>query len=192
MSNVTEEQLNKMGLYLNPVTGMYEKKRIIIDNPIPKRIAVDNPTEKDFVEVEICLRGTPMPKQSVRQGKSKTGQTVFYQPVEMKKRVEDYQKQIRTVIPGPYPIFKKQVHITQMHFIYPPLKGFNKATMERIKEGEIVYKNTKPDVCDNLKKLVLDSLSGLVYSDDSIIVSEDDVKKYYGTGGWIIIKLKGI
>jgi Holliday junction resolvase RusA-like endonuclease len=46
-------------------------------------------------------------------------------------------------------------------------------------------------VCDNLKKLVLDSMSELVYSDDSIIWGEDNVRKYYGTGGCVIIEIEG-
>ena len=64
--------------------------------------------------------------------------------------------------------------------------------MDAIRNGEIFYKNTKPDLPDNLKKLVNDAMSGLVYEDDSLIVTENDTAKYYGIGGCIIIELEGI
>jgi Holliday junction resolvase RusA-like endonuclease len=77
--------------------------------------------------------------------------------------------------------------------MYPPLKAFHKekGKMEAIRNGEIFYKNTKPDLIDNLKKLVFDSMAGIVLKDDSIIVTENDTAKYYGVGGCIIITLEG-
>ena len=60
-----------------------------------------------------------------------------------------------------------------------------------VSEALILAENTKPDLADNLKKLVNDAMSGIVYKDDGLIVSEDNVKKYYGTGGAIIIELQG-
>jgi Holliday junction resolvase RusA-like endonuclease len=63
--------------------------------------------------------------------------------------------------------------------------------MDAIRNGEIFYKATRPDLPDNLKKLVNDSMSELVFRDDSIIVSEDNVKKYFGIGGCIIIEMSG-
>jgi Holliday junction resolvase RusA-like endonuclease len=63
--------------------------------------------------------------------------------------------------------------------------------MEQIREGKLFPKTTRPDVCDNLKKLVLDSMSELVYSDDSIIWGEDNVRKFFGTGGCVIIEIEG-
>jgi Holliday junction resolvase RusA-like endonuclease len=80
-----------------------------------------------------------------------------------------------------------------MHFLYAPLKAFHKekGKMEAIRNGKKYYKNTRPDLPDNMKKLVNDAMSELVYKDDSIIVSEDDVKKYYSVGGCVIIVLEG-
>ncbi len=194
---------------MNPLQEEYESLQYQILSKIgasaePGFSVIQNakaPLPKDFVKtvrvltkVSLCLFGTPMPKQSVRATKS----GAFYQPKEMKQRTEDYRKQIMQQLTGKnvfdqFCIFEKEVHITKMHFVYPPLKAFHKkkGMMDRIRAGEIIYKNTRPDVIDNLKKLVCDAMSGLVYKDDGIIVSEDNVKKYYGTGGCIIIEMEG-
>lgn len=139
-------------------------------------------------KLELVLLGEPMPKQSVRSTKSGH----FYQPQKMKDRIKDYQNQIAIQLPKGFKMFEEQVHITKMHFVFSPLKGFSKSKMDDIKQGKLVYKTTKPDLPDNLKKLVNDSMSGFVFKDDSIIVSEDNVKKYYGTGGCIIVNLEGV
>lgn len=139
--------------------------------------------------IEFTLFGIPMPKQSVRANKNGH----FFQPKSATDRIKDYQKQLSSILPRSFRMFEEEVHVLKMHFIYPPLKRFHKikGRMEAIREGEIFYKNTRPDLSDNLKKLVMDAMSGIVYKDDGIIVSEDDVKKYYGMGGAIIIKLSG-
>ena len=118
---------------------------------------------------------------------------MHYQPKEMTSRLKDYQAQIKNQLPKDFIRFETRVHITKMHFIFAPLKAFQKikGRMEAIHAGEIIYKETRPDLPDNLKKLVNDSMSELVFKDDSIIVSEDNVKKYYGTGGCIIIEMTG-
>ncbi|MBW6484393.1 MAG: RusA family crossover junction endodeoxyribonuclease, partial [Vicingaceae bacterium] len=49
-----------------------------------------------------------------------------------------------------------------------------------VENGIRIYKSTKPDLPDNLQKLVCDSLAGIVYTNDSRIVYME-VEKYYGT-----------
>lgn len=142
--------------------------------------------------ITLNLFGTPMPKQSVRAFVNKSGKIGTFQPKEKKERTKDYIRQINQQLPAGFVMFRKRVHIRKLHFVFPPLKSFTKAEMARIERGEIAWKETKPDLPDNLKKLVMDAMRGLVYKDDSMIVSEDDVKKYYGTGGMIIIELEGV
>jgi len=156
-------------------------------------------TEKEcFRKITLNLFGEPMPKQSVRSYctkavDKKSGRHILahFQPKEMEVRTKDYIRQIKEQLPKDFVMFQEQVHVTKMHFVFAPLKGFSKKKMDQIRDGEIIYKNTKPDMPDNLKKLVNDSMSGLVFKDDSIIVTEDNVKKYYGTGGMIILELSG-
>lgn len=142
-----------------------------------------------FRTITLNLFGIPMPKQSVRA--TTTGH--FFQPQKTVDRTKDYIKQIKEQLPNGWLPFENEVHITKFHCIYPPLKAFHKikGRMEAIRNGEIFYKNTRPDLCDNLHKLILDSLSGLAYKDDSIIVTENDSAKYYGPGGMIIIEMRG-
>ena len=142
-----------------------------------------------FKTITLTLFGVPMPKQSVRATKSGH----FFQPQITVDRKKDYQKQIREQMPPDFVMFDTEVHLTKFHCIFPPLKAFHKikGRMDALRNGEIFYKNTKPDLIDNLKKLVFDSMSGIVCKDDSIIVTENDTAKYYGLGGCIIITLKG-
>lgn len=177
--------------------------QILIADPLAKtgfrhtyNIAnIESPTQ--LRRLSLCLFGEPMPKQSVRSfatGRKNAKGTLIvdhFQPAKMGQRVKDYQRQIREQLPPEFEMFAKIVHIRKMHFVFCPLKSFSKNKMDRIAVGEIFYKATRPDLPDNLKKLVNDAMSELVYKDDGIIVSEDNVKKYYGTGGCIIIELEG-
>lgn len=145
-------------------------------------------------KITLNLFGIPMPKQSVRSSYNESLKSIrHYQPKEMEDRVKDYRRQIRTQLPKDFVMFSNAVHVRKMHFVFPPLKAFHKqkGKMDAIRNGEIFYKETKPDLPDNLKKLPNDSMSGLVWSDDSIVVTETDTAKYYGLGGLIIIELEG-
>lgn len=53
-----------------------------------------------------------------------------------------------------------------------------------------LHKNTKPDLADNLKKLLFDAMSGIVFYDDARIISEDGVEKYYDGEPRIIVSLE--
>lgn len=203
--NEKEQAYVKINHPLNATSNSTTK----IKDVLPKEFSVaEQPTKlslpKDFVKIKeihwkisLKLFGEPMPKQSVRSyatgRRNKNGILIVdhFQPQKTVDRTKDYIKQIKEQLPAEFKIFEKQVHVTKMHFIFPPLKSFSKDKMNRIESGELIYKTTKPDLPDNLKKLVNDSLSGLVYKDDSIIVSEDNVKKYYGTGGIVLIDLQG-
>lgn len=199
MTKFSIADLEKMGLRQNP-DGSFQKQKTV---PQPRELEKPkNPitTKQPLRKITLTLFGEPMPKQSVRAYCTKkvdrsTGRHILahYQPAEQEVRVKDYQRQIREQLPPDFTRFESRVHITKMHFLFAPLKGFQKikGRMDAIRNGEIIYKETKPDLPDNLKKLVNDSMSGLVYKDDGIIVSEDNIKKYYGIGGCIIIEMEG-
>lgn len=181
-----------------------EKEKVISDRNkvLPKLNAVEFAqsfpitAEECFSvrKISIKLFGIPMPKQSVRQGVNiKTGQKMFFPDTKTIGRKEDYIRQIQKQLPTDFKMFEHEVHLKKFHCIFPPLKAFHKikGRMEAIRAGKIFYKNTKPDLIDNLKKLAFDSMSGIVLKDDSIIVTENDTAKYYGEGGCIIIELEG-
>lgn len=195
-----ESDLLNLGLVFSEEQNSYIKKKLDVLNKDlmiygEAKIHISVPIENR--RLSLKLFGEPMPKQSVRSFCTKklgpNGNHILghFQPKEMDVRVKDYQRQIREQLPKDFIRFDARVHVTKMHFIFPPLKSFSRKIMDSIEKGDIIYKETKPDLPDNLKKLVNDSMSDLVYRDDSIIVSEDNVKKYYGTGGLIIIELEG-
>src|ERR1044072_2270145 len=172
-------------------SGLFAKTEKLAPSTTEKR---DIEVAPELRRVSIKLFGVPMPKQSVRayatgRKNADTGSLIVdtFQPKKMTARVTDYRKQLQEQLPADFQMFTRRVHIRKLHFVYPPLKSFSKALMNRIAGGEIVFKESKPHLPDNLKKLPLDAMSGIVCKDDSIIVSEDDVKKYYGSGGIILI-----
>lgn len=156
----------------------------------PAKVIDSSP--KKLRKITLNLFGEPMPKQSVRSF-IKNGKIMHFQPKILGDRTKDYIKQIKEQLPKDFVMFEERVYVTKMHFIFAPLKAFHKikGRMDAIRNGEIFYKATRPDLPDNLKKLVNDSMSELVFRDDSIIVSEDNVKKYFGIGGCIIIEMSG-
>ena len=53
------------------------------------------------------------------------------------------------------------------------------------------YKTTKPDITDNLAKMLFDCLEGIVYINDSQICEMYDVKKIYGFQPGIYLTIEG-
>jgi Holliday junction resolvase RusA-like endonuclease len=151
--------------------------------------------------VSLYLKGDPMPKQSVRSyangsfrvlPNGKKSYNVFhYQPKEMDERKEDCQRQIREQLPSGFQMFTTRVHVRKLHYLFAPLKSFSKAEMDLIKSGEVVYKETQPDLPDNLQKLPFDSMAGIVYKNDGMVVTMDGLSKHYGLAGAILIELEG-
>jgi Holliday junction resolvase RusA-like endonuclease len=201
----TEDTLRAMGLVKNK-DGSYSKaksvqqpREYVAQGPIQRKTyLVQDKFEKDHIDdikpneefrrISLVLLGEPMPKQSVRS--TKTGH--HFQPKKYLDREKDYRRQIAEQLPKDFNMFTEEVQIVKMHFIYAPLKGFQKikGMMERIKSGELIKKTTKPD-CDNLCKISFDSMSELVFKDDALICSIDGLRKYYGTGGCLIIEMIG-
>lgn len=199
---MAKEQFNLSGFQQN-ADGSYSKKKTVLQ-PREKSVVYNignnqTLTLKEYLPFEeteelkknkilkLTLFGIPMPKQSVRAANGH-----FWQPKETIERKADYQKQIKEQLPEGFKMFETEVHITKFHCIFPPLKSFHKekGKMDAIRNGKIFYKNTKPDLIDNLKKLCFDSMDG-VLKNDSIIVTENDTAKYYGVGGCIILEMRG-
>jgi len=148
-------------------------------------------TPKKLRKITLNLFGEPMPKQSVRSF-IKNGKIAHFQPKEFGIRKADYIKQMKEQLPKDFVMFTERVYITKLHFIHAPLKAFHKikGRMDAIRNGEIFYKATRGDL-DNMCKPLFDSLSEIVFADDALIVSVDDMVKRYGIGGCIIIEMSG-
>lgn len=71
---------------------------------------------------------------------------------------------------------------------YPIPKSATKKSLALIDEGKVLPKK-KPDI-DNVLKVVLDSLNGYAYKDDSQVVSVSG-SKYYGATPRLVVRMKG-
>jgi len=201
--NLENFKRNEDGSYSKISVGQPREKKVPFNSVNAVKSAIDtykltgmipfdsNVPESKFRTITLTLFGEPMPKQSVRSfiaGKK----IMHFQPKEMVAKKADYVRQINNQLPKDFVRFEEEVHITKLQFIFSPLKGFHKVKgkMDAIREGEVFYKTTKPDI-DNLQKNIYDALNDLIFKDDSIIVSLNNVDKRFGIGGCIIIELKG-
>ena len=144
-------------------------------------------------EIKLILLGEPVAKQSVRQGKSKAGNTVFFQPAKFDVLEMQYMVQLKRQIPKDWIMFTKWVRIERCIFIHEATQAMlnNKKKLAALQNGELFRKTTRPDLKDNLYKFPLDVLSGLVYKDDGLICEGGQDGKYYGLVPRIEIHLIG-
>jgi Holliday junction resolvase RusA-like endonuclease len=146
--------------------------------------------------------GKPMAHQSVRFGiaMDKSGDPIYKLTKNNKKRIvtvkyqdkeiENQKAFIKWCIvqqrPFGFELWREPVAILKLHHVFP-------RTIEARKLKPIdgyVFRDLRPDLPDNLNKLLFDCLTNLIYYDDKQIVSIDEVKKYYGDppGSFLTIK----
>lgn len=117
-----------------------------------------------------------------------------YQPIEIEKATE-YIKNELTEIKKEYKLdflpFKKKIAIETMIFYFSPLKSFSKKKLESISNGSIIYKDTAPDLLDNLPKLLMDCFNKIIFEHDGKIVRGNNIIKCYSLTPGVFIKLKG-
>jgi Holliday junction resolvase RusA-like endonuclease len=115
-----------------------------------------------------------------------------YQDKKYEDRIKEYRIMINNQLPKDFVMFTSEVHIVKLEFIFSPLKSFSKKILDGLQNKTLLkYKTSRPDLPDNLKKLILDSMSKIVYEDDGLICTENNVVKRYGWKPGVIIELKG-
>lgn len=160
------------------------------------------------MEILLVLPGTPTAKQSVRVSPvyNKKGEPVTFldknsgkkrvlirhhQPKELTEKEQNYKLMIQTQIGPDFKPLQGGVAVS-VDFVFPPLKSFSKKKLAAIEAGAIVYKTTKPDITDNLSKMLFDAMEGLVYLNDSQVCVMYSVRKYYGFKPMIRVLLKSL
>jgi len=129
--------------------------------------------------MRIIIYGDPKAKQSAKF--AKIGKFInSYQPKSVVQNEKNIRAQVLEQLPEDFRPFTENVIVTKLHFVFSPLKGFSKKKLKLIEDGALIYKNTKPDLTDNLSKSLFDAMEGIVYDNDSRIVAMDNLKKYYG------------
>ena len=135
-------------------------------------------------KLELVFDARPTPHQSVKF--TRNGHS--YKP----KKIVDYQLHIISLVRDQLPVgFEiipagSLIFIDKLHYQYAYPKAFSKKKRQQDK----IYKQTKPDLQDNLNKAFLDALEGVVYKQDQNIVCINNLEKYYGETDKIILTLR--
>lgn len=133
---------------------------------------------------------TPTPKQSVRFAEGRAYQTT---------KIVNTEKVIKILakkqLPKDFTKFESCPLKAEVVYVFQYNKSLSQKAVQAILEGEqkgeYVRKFTKPDVTDNLNKLLFDSLQGIVYENDSQI-SDFHATKVYGKADKIILKISQV
>lgn len=134
------------------------------------------------MKIKIKILGVPQPKQSARFRVQKFGDKSFvksYQKKEVKDQERNFAYDAKSQLPEDFEMFTGPLQVKAL-FVFPPLKSFSKSKLNVLESGGIIYKDTKPDLQDNLFKGVADALEGVVFRNDSQIC-EVVSRKIYGT-----------
>lgn len=129
---------------------------------------------------EFLILGTPVPKQSARFRVQKFGNktaVVSYQSKKVKKAEQNTAFDVKSQLPDSFELLDCPLEANVVFVFHPP-KGWPKYKKEALRNGNIFYKETRPDLTDNLMKGLFDAMQGIVFSDDSRIVKVSSMKIY--------------
>jgi len=122
------------------------------------------------------ILGIPKPKQSARFFVM-NGRVASHQSKKVKDNEADVRTQVMNQLEKDFVPFDCPLMVTVL-FQFPPPKSFSKKKLKQIEDGEVIYKETKPDLTDNLMKGLFDALEGILFINDSRICKVSSVKFY--------------
>lgn len=138
--------------------------------------------------IKIRIDGTPKAVQSFRFAQV-GGFTRKYQP----QQTVDWKNYIRIVarqqLPDGFKPIEDMPLSVAVVFVFAPPKSLRRAEKLHIEAGGLIWKFTRPDLADNLKKGVFDALTGIVWKDDGMI-AQDHGSKFYGSHEYTEITVK--
>jgi Holliday junction resolvase RusA-like endonuclease len=134
--------------------------------------------------MKLTIIGTPKSKQSARFRaitSKKTGKTFVssYQKKEVIDNERNTAFDVKSQLPIGFVPFDVAIGV-KILYVFPLLSNFTKKQKEIIDAGGIIYKDTKPDLTDNLNKGLFDACEGILYTNDSRICKVESTK-IYGT-----------
>lgn len=130
--------------------------------------------------LRFSILGIPQPKQSARFRAVKMSEKTFVKSYQKKEVIENERNikfDVKSQLPQGFVPFNSALSVKVL-FVFPPLSSWSKKKMAEFDNGAIFYKDTKPDLTDNLMKGLFDAMNGLVYTDDSRIVKVFSSKIY--------------
>lgn len=125
------------------------------------------------------ILGIPASKQSAKFA-SIGGKIRSYQPRDVVEKENNIAWQIKEQLPKDFTPTDKPVSVKELLFVFPALKSMTKKEKEFISQGFFSAKSTKPDLQDNLCKMLFDAMQGIVYINDSQIWQIEKSSKVYG------------
>lgn len=143
-------------------------------------------------EYVFRLGTLPQPKQSfraraVRGETEKEDKVIGYTEAEIKKYQKALVWEMRSQIKPPVVRLTGPLKL-EVTYVFPFLKSHTKSQREAVAGGATLWKDTKPDVTDNLNKPVADAMEGLIMANDSQI-AQILASKMYGPKGCIIARI---
>jgi len=94
-------------------------------------------------------------------------------------------------IPKNFTPFRGPVIVKELLFVFPPLSTWPKYKLYDLAQGKVFYKDTKPDITDNLCKGLFDAMEGIIYMNDSQICEQGLTRKIYGLKPGIYLTIEG-
>jgi Holliday junction resolvase RusA-like endonuclease len=130
--------------------------------------------------MKLVFFGTPTPKQSARfrgfmKGKKIAVQS--YQTTEVKNKQKAKKVEAMSQIPDDHELYDVAIGVKVL-FVFPPLKSWKKDMKDFYAKGGKIYKDTKPDLHDNLMKMVFDAMEKVVFTNDSRVAKVESEKIY--------------
>ena len=137
----------------------------------------------DRRSIKFVIKGEPFSKQSARFIPSKRNDGKIgihsYKSEKVKVGENNVIVQVLNQIPPGFKPFDKPLKI-KVTFVYSPPKHFPQYKRQLIAVGKRIYKDTIPDLQDNLMKGLIDAMQGKVFVNDSRIAHVTDSYKIYG------------
>lgn len=134
------------------------------------------PTPTKIGKIYLQFQGEPKAIQSVRFANF-GGHVQKYQPKQNVDWKNWIRLQAQSQLPREFQIFTEEAQI-RVSFLFGPPKSWSKSKLALMASGTRIGKVTKPDLVDNLMKGLCDSLTGIVWRDDSIITRVESEKRY--------------
>lgn len=130
--------------------------------------------------MKLVFFGEPTSKQSARFRGFMKGKKVIVQSYQ-KKEIKDMEKATKykalSQLPADHELYDSAIGVKVL-FVFTPLKSWTKAKEQQLKDGLKIYKDTKPDLTDNLMKGVFDALEKVVFTNDSRVAKVESEKIY--------------
>jgi Holliday junction resolvase RusA-like endonuclease len=145
------------------------------------------------MQINLAFPVEPIPNQSVRASIRYDRYKKPYIHYHKPKNIVDYQKNIawiaKSQLPCGFKLIDGPIIVEHLVYSFSPLNSFTKKMINSLQNGDVMYKDTKPDVTDNLNKPFFDALEGILFKNDSRIVHINNLKKVYNLNPGIDLRI---